>query len=110
MRTREIRFRVTWQLYEELDKLCGEQGFKNISRYMTSLCLAAIQDKRRKTWVRGIANADPKLQDYLIDKMMSFPQDMEGMIEMIKRMDDNAKTAGAHAPGPLRASHTRTWQ
>jgi len=87
MRSRQLSFRVTWKLYDELKGLSQKQGYKNLSRFLTALALLAIQDKRRKEWVRAIANADPKLQDYLIDRMLGFPTDLKGMLEMMKRLD-----------------------
>src|SRR4029077_6407752 len=88
MRSRQISFRVTWKLYDELDRLSRELGFKNLSRFMIGLALLAIQDHKRKTWLPGIANADPKLQDYLIDKVLEFPTDMKELETMLKRLDD----------------------
>jgi len=88
MRSRKVDFRLTWRVYDELQRLSDDAGYKNVSRFLKGLCLKAIQDDRRKTWVRDIANADPKLQDFLIDKMLSWPTDTKRMIEVMRKIGD----------------------
>jgi hypothetical protein len=91
MRSRQISFRVTWKLYDQLNRLGRERGYKNLSRFMIGLTLKAIQDSKRRVWIPGIANADPKEQDYLIDKLLTFPTDMKEMRAMLEKMDGHPK-------------------
>jgi len=87
MRSRRITFRLNTRVYHETARLSKAAGYKNISRYMQSLCILAIQNERRKTWVRDMANADPSLQDYLTNKMLDWPLDAKGIAEALKKMD-----------------------
>lgn len=88
MRSRHISFRVPFPLYDALDALCVERGYKSISRLMIANCIIAIQNERRRIWVREIANASPKQQDYLIDKMLTFPTDMPAMLKLLGKLNN----------------------
>ena len=95
-RSRKISFRVTFKLYEELSRIGRERGYKNLSRFMIGLTLKAIQDSKRRVWIPGIANADPKVQDYLIDKVLEFPTDVKDLIKMLEKLDQDPKHGRRH--------------
>ena len=95
MRTKQISFRVTFKLHDQLDQLCKEEGYKNISRYLIAMCLAAVQAKRRNLRIRSVANADPKMQDFLIDGILGFPTDMDGMVKALKTLQAGARKGRA---------------
>lgn len=87
MRSHPVSCRVPDTLYKALTKLCHERGYKNVSRCMIANSLIAVQDARRPIWVKEIANAKAKMQDYIIDKMLAFPMTLEEMVKYLKPTD-----------------------
>jgi hypothetical protein len=88
MRTHKESFRVPLVLHDALAKLAKDREFKNLSRFWVALGLLAVQDSRRPSWIKQIANADPNIRDYLIEQMLKFPLDIDGMIEVLRHMDE----------------------
>jgi hypothetical protein len=88
MRTHKESFRVPLVLHDALTKLAKDREFKNLSRFWVALGLLAVQDSRRPSWIKQIANADPNTRDYLIEQMLKFPLDIDGMIEVLRHMDE----------------------
>lgn len=87
MRSKTISFRVPYPLYDALKELCHSRNYTGISNCMIAIALLAIQDSRRPSWISLIANAPPKLQDYLIDRLLKWPQDRDELVDAMKRMD-----------------------
>jgi hypothetical protein len=90
VRTHKESFRVPMVLHDALTKLAKDREFKNLSRFWVALGLLAVQDSRRPSWIKQIANADPNIRDYLIEQMLKFPLDIEGMIEVLQNMDEKS--------------------
>jgi hypothetical protein len=83
-RTRQVSFRVSSRIYDEIYKLAKEAGFKNVSRYWQGLGIEAISSERWKRRVHAVTNADPNDRDYLIDWMLKFPVDAHELVEWLK--------------------------
>jgi hypothetical protein len=83
----------------ELEKLVKDGQFKNLSRLMFALSIAAIQNDRRgqgfygprPSWVRDLANADPRDQDYAVRHMLKWPQEFPAMLALMKKIDGPRK-------------------
>lgn len=87
MRSRSITFRPPIPLYEAIRKLSKKQGYGNLSKFLIGACIIAILDEHRKGWIPAIANANPKLQDYMIRQVLEVPQEIEGMIKTFKNRE-----------------------
>jgi len=108
MRTHPESFRVPVRLHKELEKLRVAGGYKNLSRFWIGLGIRAVQDARRKVWVREIANADPNLRDYLIDQMLNFPLTAREIARVIKQMERVQHDGSGETPRPGRkAKHPK---
>lgn len=89
MRSKIISFRAPAPLYDAMMQLCRDNGYGELSNFMIAIALLSIQDSRRPNWIKHIANAKPKIQDFMIDRLLKWPQDKEGMVEAMRRMDIN---------------------
>jgi uncharacterized membrane protein len=94
MRSRQISFRISWKLFEELEQQVKARGIKNLSRLMVALCSLAVLDHRRSRWITDLANADPKDQEFAIEHMLTWPKEFREMLKLMRRMDKMPK------PGP----------
>lgn len=104
MRSKIVTFRIPWPLYNALKTLAKERKFRNLSRFLVGLCIIAVQNSRRTTWVAELSNANPKIQDYILDRMLKWPLDLKGMAEAIARMNHHQPTAGPSARRDTRES------
>jgi len=88
-RTRKISFHLNEEIYQATRILAREQGYKNLSRFWQGLGILAVQDWRRRIWVKDLSNSDPTTRDYLIRQMLKFPLDAKDMLKVVRRLDDN---------------------
>ena len=86
MRSRSRTVRLPFIVDDVLQQMCKESGYTDMSNCILGACIILIQNKRRETWVREVANAKPKLQDFLLEKMLSFPLHVPDMIEALKTL------------------------
>jgi hypothetical protein len=91
MRSRQISFRISWKLFEELEQQVKARGIKNLSRLMVALCAMAVLDHRRVRWITDLANADPKDQEFAMKHMLAWPKDFREMLKLMRRMDKMPK-------------------
>jgi hypothetical protein len=87
MRSRRVSLRVPWPLADEMEKICREEEFESTHACWIGAGIIFVQNHRRRSYVRVIANAKPKTQDYLLTHLFSFPADLKGMLETLARLD-----------------------
>jgi hypothetical protein len=87
MRSRKKSNRIPWPLDDAMKKICKEEGYKNDNACTIGALVRFVQDHRRREWVRNLANAKPRTQDFIMSKMFSFPTDPEGMIRELRKLD-----------------------
>ena len=87
MRSRRVSLRVPWPLADEMERICKEEEFQNTHACWIGAGVTFVQNNRRRSYVRVIANAKPRTQDYLLKHLFSFPTDLDGMVEYLKRLD-----------------------
>lgn len=80
MRSRSISLRVPWEIVEAMEKICNTDGFPSSNACWIAAALEFIQWHRRRTLAIMIANASPKLQTYLIRKLLQFPAELDAII------------------------------
>ena len=95
MRSDTFSFRCTRDLSPEVKRLSKKGGFINESRFLMGLVILAWHDDRRgqvftgPSWVRDLANAKPKDQDYAIKHMKNWPDQFPEMLKMMKKIDSS---------------------
>ena len=87
MRSHQISFRLSHELYRAVRKVMRESGCKNQSSYWQSLAIMAVLDQRRLRWVPEIANAKPNRRDYIIKEMLAYPLSVEEIEVWLKKHD-----------------------
>lgn len=87
MRSRRISLRVPWPLDDAMKTTCAALGFENDHACWIGAGIVFVQNYRRFKWVREIANAKPKDQSFMLEKMLRFPTDFAGMIRELKKLD-----------------------
>jgi hypothetical protein len=88
MRSRARSLRVPHVLDEAiLKEICNKLGFKNEHACWIGLAILAVQVARMLPRIVHVANANPKTQDFVLDKWFGFPTDLDGIVEQLKRLD-----------------------
>lgn len=87
MRSKMISFRLPWDLYDEMERIIKKRKFKNVSRFMFAICIMAIQDDRRRSWLFELANAKPSIQNYVVRHMLNWPLTLVEMMAVMRRID-----------------------
>lgn len=87
MRSVSITVRLPFPLHEALRNACDDE-YDHIHACVIGACINFVQGRRAAKWISKIANAKPKQQDYLLDKMLSFPiGSADDMVEFLKKTD-----------------------
>ena len=86
MRSKSLTVRFPWPLYGKLETLCAECGAENMHACVIGVCTFAVQLRAIIPRVVLVANANPKIQDFVLDKWFDFPTDLPGMVEALKRL------------------------
>lgn len=85
MRSKVVSVRIPLLIYPKIEQYSKRKGYKNVSAYFVSRCFVSLQDERREKWVRDLANANRSLQDFLIEKMFEWPDDIHQMAKMLQQ-------------------------
>lgn len=88
MRSQKLELRVAHLISEAADRRSEEEGYRNCKRYIIGLIVEDIvYPKKHCTLAHTIGNADPKLQDELIDKFLFTTRDERSrrMIQLVKK-------------------------
>jgi hypothetical protein len=86
MRSKRITVRLPFPLHEALIDTCQARGFDHLHACILGACIMLVQNERRKSWVPSIANAKPKDQDFMLEKMLSFPTDKSAIIQALRKL------------------------
>ena len=86
MRSKSLTVRIPWPLYSALERLCQEHHCENMHACIIGACTFAVQVSRIAPRVVEVANAKPKLQDFVLDKWLAFPTDLQGMVKELKKL------------------------
>lgn len=100
MRSDRISFRLIPKLKKKVREISDMGGFKNLSRLLFAMTILIVQDHRRgqcfiaslPSWIRDLANADPKDQDYAVEHMLNWPTDFNEMLTLMKEIDRKKRT------------------
>jgi hypothetical protein len=87
MRSRRISLRIPWPLAEALDEICKQDGYENLHACIIGACIFTVQISRIIPRTVHVANSTPKTQDFVLDKWLSFPTDLSGMVNELKKLD-----------------------
>jgi hypothetical protein len=87
MRSRRISLRIPWPLAEALDETCKQDGYENLHACIIGACTFVVQVNRIHSRIIHVANAKPKTQDFVLEKWLSFPTDLDGMVNELKKLD-----------------------
>ena len=86
MRSKRITVRLPFPLAEAMDEVCKARGFDHMHACIIGACIMVVQNERRKTWVPTIANAKPKDQDFMLEKMLKFPMSKNGILRELRKL------------------------
>lgn len=72
---------------DALAEIRSEENYKNLHACVIGALIEKVLNHRRRKWVRSMAHAKPKTQDYLLDKMLGFPLEGDEAVEYFRRLD-----------------------
>ena len=84
MRSKKITFRVPWVVYDAMQEEARSRGYRTLARYFLAVGLLDVYEARRRRWMRDIANANPKTQDFMVDEYMRFPVEHDELVRIFK--------------------------
>jgi hypothetical protein len=73
MRSKKVTFRVPWVVHDLMHEEALSRGYRTLARYFLAVGLLDVYEARRRRWMRDIANANPKTQDFMIDEFARLP-------------------------------------
>lgn len=87
MRSKQMSLKLPWRVEEALRQICKEENYENFHSCVIGALIEKVQSHKRRSLVKSIAQANPKLQDYLLDKMFEFPLDAKGAAAVFRKGD-----------------------
>ena len=87
MRSSQMSLKLPNPIRDALQEVCVEENYKNLHACVIGALIEKVQNHRRTKWVHQIAGANPKTQDYLLDKMLAFPLDIDEAVAYFKRAE-----------------------
>lgn len=68
MRSKKLdQVRMPWRIFDAGRQRCEKEGYRSFARYLAGLVLLDVIAPQKHFFVQPIANADPELQDQLLD-------------------------------------------
>jgi hypothetical protein len=88
MRSHPRSLKVPHVLDEAIVKeICNKLGFENEHACWIGIGIMAVQIARMLPRIVAVANAKPKTQDFVLDKWLLFPTDLNGMLRELKKLN-----------------------
>lgn len=92
MRSKKLdHVRMPWRIFDAGQKRCAAEGYRSFARYMAGLVMLDIISGQTHVFAQPIANADPELQDQLLDFFLETPPLLIGqaIIQAVKSNPPN---------------------
>ncbi len=89
MRSKSVSMKVPWPLEDEMERVCHDEGYANMNACRIGAFIEKCQNNRRYRYVRAIANANPKDQSFLLERLFSFPlYDTKEMMKYFQQLEN----------------------
>jgi len=87
MRSSQMSLKLPYPIKDALKQICEAEKYDSLHSCVIGALIEKVQNYRRTKWVHEIANANPKTQDYLLDKMLAFPLEVDEAVEYFRKVD-----------------------
>lgn len=87
MRSKLISLKVPWPVLDAMQEICVEDEYGNMHECIIAALIEKVLTHRRRRFVKSIAAANPKTQDYLLEKTLTFPMDALEAMEWFTKVE-----------------------
>lgn len=96
MRSKVVPIRVPHDILDLAIERATELGFRNVSRYFVGMVLRDIMRAGWDKRLMNIANADPDIQDFLVEQILKLPIEQAELTRFLKAL---VKSRNGHRNG-----------
>ena len=82
---------MPWVVCEVMEEEARSRGYRSLARYCLAVGLLDVYEARRRRWMRDIANANPKTQDFMVDEFMRLPVEHDKILRIFKIIAEATK-------------------